>query len=138
MYFLIDKMESINLFRTNEEWMRLLSEPYRDEISTLICNNNKISIIVNNKPNQRIYLKFVISDRLNIIKNKLDKLIKSDGICVICCEPEIYDGSRICDTCCEFVCNACCMKIEGCKCPVCRTCIWTYDCGNDICIGCDV
>jgi hypothetical protein len=104
----------------------------------------RVKMIIHNKPDQMLLLDFIPFDTWNVIKNKVEKLVNSDGICVVCMEREkgikkiekrrcgnnknreILTPSWICDSCCEFVCKKCCMAMEGNKCPVCRKCLMYY------------
>ena len=110
-----------------------------------------LEIIFMNKPDQEVLIKFAPFDTWDKIKKKFQKLIESDGICVVCCEKEkgkkkiitrpcidcdcghtnksveIDAYSHICQTCCEYVCMSCMTKCDDYTCPVCRTLWSAYD-----------
>jgi len=122
----------------------LLLKMYVKEIQYLGTDENGVIIIeFVNKPDQVVALVFAEMDTWNVIKNKFEKLIKSDGICVVCCETEkvkrfmkkescgceseiLSNNSSMCQTCCEFVCRTCYDRQKGSKCPVCRQCLGKY------------
>ena len=132
---------------------KMIFKIYDDDLTNSFLAQDGLYLTFTNKPDQRIKADFALFDTWDKIKTKMDKLVKNDGICVVCCEPEIlpleknliirngkksyrYERpiSRMCDTCCEFTCVACFRGARDTgidnkkahKCPVCRTCLLTY------------
>lgn len=128
----------------------LLFTMYDEQIDEAFLSSNGIFMTFKNKPDQPVKALFALFDTWDKIKKKTEKLAESDGICVVCCEPEIYplekklcvlpDGEKkhiykrkdveMCNHCCEFICRPCTRKfIETSRehrCPVCRMCILAY------------
>jgi hypothetical protein len=134
----------------------LIGRTYGDHIASLknFRNNEqtmgRLEVIFQNKPDQKVVLLFTGIDTWDKIKNKIQKLIDSDGICVVCCEKqkgkkkivkrpcngcdcghtenviEIDGYTEICQSCCEYVCLPCLQKNGQWKCAVCRQCIHAY------------
>jgi hypothetical protein len=104
-----------------------------DDLIAKIYNNDLIEIgyygesdvyffiTFKNKPDQIIGLKNLHLFTWNIIKSKIEKLIKSDVVCVVCFEKSIDKATIFCPKCCEFQCHSCFMSQTGSLCPVCRS-----------------
>lgn len=132
---------------------KMLFKIYDNDLDESFLSKQGLYLVFKNKPDQFIKADFALFDTWDKIKSKMDKLVKNDGICVVCCEPEILplqkvvifiDGkkshkyqrpvSQMCDTCCEFTCMSCFKGMRdtgidakvGHKCPVCRTCLLEY------------
>lgn len=132
---------------------KLLGATYgKDTFIQCIAYSYGIDIVFKNKPDQRLSLTFTTYDTWDKIKNKMQKLKESDGVCVVCCEVEkgkkkiirekccdvphckgtfkrvsIADNTFFCNTCCEFICKKCYRNMDGTLCPVCRTCLGIYN-----------
>lgn len=129
----------------------LMHKLYEGKLNHLtVESSGLIDVVFTNKPNQQIQLQFTPHDKWNHIKTKVDKLIKSDGNCVVCYEKEksvmkiervpckdcncghterklvFKTNVGICQSCCEYVCIDCYKKMNGTKCPVCRECLLSY------------
>jgi hypothetical protein len=92
-------------------------------------SNGGIWCVFSNKPQQDVLLQFIMFDTWDKIKNKVNKLIESDGICAVCYEMEKPEKGKcvgICNSCCEYVCKDCVRKMDGVRCPVCRVCVVQY------------
>jgi hypothetical protein len=129
---------------------KLLMTKYKDQLEKVMPSGvNTLLAIFKNKPDQLFELQFPAFDTWDQIKRKMDKLMESDGICVVCCEPEkpkkterkvrcgkgcecgktVVNFERptgICATCCEMLCKSCWGQMYTTKCPVCRTCTRLY------------
>jgi hypothetical protein len=124
---------------------KLLKATYGDSIKHIAIDDDTAIVSIQFNPDQLIVLDFVLFDTWDKIKSKVQKLIDSDGICVVCMEQEKgkkkmikcacgcgerkvvpHFVSRTCSSCCEFVCESCRTKMNGNKCPVCRVCIDRY------------
>ena len=129
---------------------KLLAQRYEGKIDLKVSPKTKAMCVrFENKPDQEFVLTFPAFDTWDEIKRKMDKLVESDGICVVCCEMEKPKKTRkrvkceggcdcikyavsfelpvgYCQTCCEMLCKSCWEKMTTNKCPVCRTCIATY------------
>ena len=68
-------------------------------------------------------LSFIYLDTWNMIKSKVKKLLKTDGICIICFE-EVNGWNVPC--CSEIICKSCLIQIDIYKCPNCRQDISHY------------
>jgi hypothetical protein len=82
-----------------------------------------------NKPTQPVKISFLLFETWNVIKARFQKIRDSDGVCVICFEPEKEKDkcASMCETCCEFICLKCIVQnlqlkggLKGRGCPVCR------------------
>jgi len=134
----------------------LLAKTYGKHFSAIQSYTNDdetkgwLEVIFTNKPGQKVKLLFIGIDTWDKIKNKVQKLIDSDGICVVCCEKEkgkkklvkrpcegcdcghtetvleIEGHTHICYSCCEYICKDCVHKNKDWKCMVCRQCINKY------------
>lgn len=129
---------------------KLLLEKYKDQLEDVMCDDNKtLMVIFRNKPDQIFNLQFPAFDTWDQIKRKMDKLMESDGICVVCCEMErtlkreevpcrtkgcTCKQTRVsctrptgyCGTCCEMLCKTCWSQMTTMRCPVCRSCSALY------------
>jgi hypothetical protein len=131
---------------------KLLSQAYPENtFLQLSVFTYGLEMVLCNKPDQKIVLNFVTFDTWNKIKSKVEKLVSSDGICVVCCEQEkgkkkmvrekccdtphckstivkvdIEGKTGICQNCCEYLCRKCYGSQQGMKCPICRQCMGTY------------
>ena len=131
---------------------KLLSQAYPEKtFLKLIAYPFGLEMVIHNKPDQKIVLAFTIFDTWNKIKSKVEKLVSSDGICVVCCEKEkgkktmvrekccdtphckstivkveIEGRTGICPNCCEYLCRNCYESQQGMKCPICRQCMAIY------------
>jgi hypothetical protein len=131
---------------------KLLNQAYPEKtFMKLIAYPWNLEMVIRNKPEQKIVLTFAMFDTWNKIKSKVEKLVSSDGICVVCCEQEkgkktmvrekccdtphckgtivkvdIEGRTGICQNCCEYLCRKCYGGQQGMKCPVCRQCMWIY------------
>ena len=140
------------LFDKNHTVAKLLSQTYDGEntFDRLMVYETNIEIIFANKPEQSVIIFFAGFDTWNRIKSKVEKLMSSDGVCVVCCETEkgkkktvrkhCCDDphcrgsigveivpSGVCQSCCEYLCRTCYLSMQGgMKCPVCRECFWSY------------
>lgn len=134
------------LKKKSETVYKLLKTVYLDKLQCMWYNNDNGMITVQFNKHQAMRLEFAYFDTWNTIKVKMDKLSKSDGICVVCMEQEkgkkklekccddcpkkvlkVTEVSGLCAGCCEFICNECYKKMEGHKCPICRICLLTYE-----------
>jgi len=121
----------------------LLIKTYEKDIETLNVITYKeevfVEVVFTNKPDQMRVLRFIPFDTWDKIKNKIEKLIDSDGLCVVCCEKKKKNRttgipgvgmSDICQTCCEYQCYDCIKENlkhpNGFRCMVCRQCLATY------------
>jgi len=142
----------------------LLMRTYGDHITSLYISSMKretgrLEVIFKNKPDQKVPLQFAGIDTWDKIKNKIQKLIDSDGICVVCCEKqkgkkkivkrpcigcncghmenaiEIDGQTEVCQSCCEYVCLSCIQKNDQWRCAVCRQCVLAYShiMSNEVC-----
>jgi len=112
----------------------LVANVYKDHISQFALHDSDgiyyPRVIFKNKLDQAFALTFMMKDTWVDIKRKVEKLIESDGICVVCFEKEKYRISPKvdypkCDTtycphCCELTCVSCIRTMKGNDCPVCR------------------
>jgi len=121
---------------------KLLIKTYEKDIEVLNIVIYKgdvfVETIFTNKPDQMMVLKFIPFDTWDKIKNKIKKLIDSDGLCVVCCEKKNNQKteipgvgiSDICQTCCEYQCWDCIKEnfkhSSGFRCMVCRQCLVAY------------
>ena len=131
---------------------KLLSQSYPEKtFLKLVAHPWGMDMVIRNKPDQEILLASAMFDTWNKIKSKVEKLVSSDGICVVCCETEkgkktmvrekccdtphckntivkadIEGRTGICQNCCEYLCGKCYKGQKGMKCPVCRQCLWIY------------
>jgi hypothetical protein len=131
---------------------KMIFKLYDNDLEESFLYKEGLYLTFKNKPEQVIEANFALFDTWDKIKSKMDKLVKSDGICVVCCEPEIRPlqkvvikengkksyrykrpSVRMCDSCCEFTCMSCFTSMlengvgnKGHKCPVCRTCLLEY------------
>jgi len=65
-----------------------------------------------------------LTDTWNSVKSKVKKLSESDGLCVVCFEPEnTTNYAHTCPTCCEITCQPCIITVNKITCPVCRSCL---------------
>ena len=134
----------------------LIAKTYASDVSFIRSYSSeddtqgRMEIIFTNKPDQKVSLLFVGFDTWDKIKKKIQKLIDSDGICVVGCEKqkgrkklvkqpckgcpcghmetvlEIDGKTDICQSCCEYICRDCVAKNHDWKCMVCRQCIIQY------------
>ena len=125
---------------------KLIKQIYGNKIQRMFRYTNTGAIFMQINKHQLISLDFAFFDTWDKIKSKVEKLLKSDGICVVCMEKEkgkkanrpccndkhcteqtvVDTVSYICGGCCEFLCLSCYQKMNNHKCPVCRQCIETY------------
>jgi hypothetical protein len=65
-----------------------------------------------------------LTDTWNSVKSKVKKFSESDGLCVVCFEPqETTSYAHSCPTCCEITCQPCLTTVNKTTCPVCRSCL---------------
>lgn len=140
-----EQIEYIN--KKIEKVTDLLESVYVKDIKDIILQENDDlditvpRVIFKNKPDQSFCIMFITKDTWADIKRKMNKLIESDGLCVVCFEKEIHPetnpcknkecdckfkkdipekDSMYCFDCCEMLCFNCFETIRSCYCPVCR------------------
>jgi hypothetical protein len=148
MYGSVTPTTPIQAMSMSEKKLSVVSSLLKAKYEILVeaGDAGMLECIWKNKPDQVLEIQFTAFDTWDKIKRKMDKLKDSDGICVVCCEQEnsgrkeikvrtkgyctttttFESYVRICNSCCEFVCKSCVMKMDGVKCPVCRVCLGTY------------
>jgi hypothetical protein len=119
---------------------KLMRKTFDKDIIDVGLSENGLLVKFTNKPKQPVMCCFPLVDTWDKIKIKIQKLIDSDGVCVVCFKKEklIQLAVMTCDMCCEFICTDCgneCFrsKIQDTKspykahlCPVCQTCPMDY------------
>jgi hypothetical protein len=119
---------------------KLMRKTFDKDITDIGLTENGLLVIFTNKPKQPVMCCFPLVDTWDKIKVKIQKLIDSDGVCVVCFKKEKLKHLAVntCDTCCEFICEECnneCYKskvqdtkspYKGHLCPVCQTCSIDY------------
>lgn len=125
----------------------LLMKVYGNKIKYFICDKDTGMLLIQINKDQVVNLEFAGFDTWDKIKSKVEKLLKSDGICVVCMEKEkgkkkmikccddihcssrelrIITTSYMCSGCCELLCFPCYRIMNNMKCPVCRQCLDFY------------
>jgi hypothetical protein len=113
----------------------LVCKVYDDELAEFMLmktveDDFRPRIIFKNKPEQMFSAMFIMKDNWCDIKRKMNKLVESDGICVVCFETETFEkmqggkfpvgDSKYCFNCCEMICEGCYDKLKTNECVVCR------------------
>ena len=120
--------------------VKLMYKTFAKDITDIGLAENGLLVVLTNKPKQPVMCCFLLVDTWDKIKIKIQKLIDSDGVCVVCFKKEKLRKVAVntCDTCCEFICAECdgaCYKskVQDTKsiykahlCPVCQTCSIDY------------
>jgi hypothetical protein len=83
----------------------------------------RLSIIFHKNPALEFNTYFALTDTWDRIKNKVKKMAESDGLCVVCFEPQKSACPPFCPTCCEITCFDCIKTSGKMNCPVCRSCL---------------
>jgi hypothetical protein len=124
----------------------LIGRTFGASLEHLSLVDHGVRMRFKNKLRQPVMCCFALIDTWDKVKQKIEKLEKSDGVCVVCFKNEKMSSSaekknlssNTCDTCCEFICRDCatsCIKSKheatsdahaSHLCPVCRSCLMHY------------